>query len=99
MCRCRPFGDGSTATVALVGKPPSGTAGCSMGSLGTIELNTEGLWSMTRTAEFFDIPLASLYAQRTRNQMPGALGFRVGRFVRFRPVDLFRWCENQRSDR
>ncbi len=59
----------------------------------------EDLWSMARTALFFDLSVPTLYAQRTRNQMPGALGISVGRYVRFRPEDIERWLDEQRDSK
>ena len=53
------------------------------------------LLTIQETSDFLQIPRKSLYAQRYRGEAPGALGVRVGRFVRFRPEDLEAWLEAQ----
>ena len=52
--------------------------------------------SLSDVADLFGIPEASLYRQRYTGDMPGSLGFKVGRHVRFDPADLERWVHGQK---
>ncbi len=42
-------------------------------------------------AEYLDVPTATIYSWRYRGV--GPLGFRVGKHVRFRPIDVERWID------
>jgi predicted DNA-binding transcriptional regulator AlpA len=53
------------------------------------------LLTLTEVARFLGLSPASLYRQRYVGDPPGSLGFRVGRHVRFRRVDLEMWIEGQ----
>lgn len=55
------------------------------------------LLTLDEVAEMLQIPVASLHTQRYRGEAPGALGFRVGRYVRFDKADLDRWFEEQKQ--
>ena len=52
------------------------------------------LLTLSEAAEFFGIPRKSLYAQRSRGEFPGSLGFRVGKYVRFDPRRIEEWMIN-----
>lgn len=54
---------------------------------------TPGLWTVEETAAYLQVPPATLYAWR--NRRIGPPGIRVGRYVRYRPVDVERWLEDQ----
>jgi excisionase family DNA binding protein len=53
------------------------------------------LLTLVEVAEYLQVPAASLSRQRTVGAMPGTLGFRVGRHVRFREADLEAWIDAQ----
>ena len=44
-------------------------------------------------AEYLDVPVATIYAWRYRGEGPP--GFRVGRHLRFRWIDVERWVDHQ----
>ena len=44
-------------------------------------------------AEYFEVPVATVYAWRHRRQ--GPTGFRVGRHLRFRRSDVERWIDER----
>ena len=44
-------------------------------------------------ADYFDVPVATIYAWRYRRQGPA--GFRVGRHLRFRRSDIEQWITEQ----
>jgi hypothetical protein len=46
-------------------------------------------------AAYLRLPAASLHRQRYVGDAPGSLGFRVGRHVRFRRVDIETWVDEQ----
>jgi predicted DNA-binding transcriptional regulator AlpA len=58
-------------------------------------MGEERLLTTEEIAAYLQIPPASLHRQRYVGAMPGALGFRVGRFVRWRRSDLEAWVEAQ----
>ena len=53
----------------------------------------ERLLSAQELADYFDVPLKTIYAWRYRGQ--GPRGFRVGRHVRFRLTDVQLWVSDQ----
>ena len=55
----------------------------------------EQLLTLAEVAELLRLPEATIYRQRYAGELPGSLGFRIGRHVRFRPSDLDRFI-NQR---
>ena len=55
------------------------------------------LLTVEEVAQLLQIPAKSIYSQRHRGAMPGSLGIRVGRFIRFRPDTLERWLSSQDS--
>ena len=57
---------------------------------------TNQLMTVNQVAEWLSIPVATIYAQRYRGEKPGALGFRVGRWVRFSQSDIEQWIEGQK---
>ena len=58
----------------------------------------ERLVTLSEVADYLHVPAASLYRQRYVGAMPGALGFRVGRHVRFRRADVAAWIDAQMTD-
>ena len=54
------------------------------------------LLSVDEISEWLGLPPASIYAQRYRGEAPGALGIRVGRWVRFDRRDIEEWIECQK---
>jgi predicted DNA-binding transcriptional regulator AlpA len=53
------------------------------------------LLTLDEVAAYLRLPPASLHRQRYVGQPPGSLGFRVGRHVRFRRIDIERWIDEQ----
>ena len=51
------------------------------------------LLTVKELAEFLGVPVATLYQWRYRREGPP--GFRVGRYVRYRRVDVVEWIELQ----
>ena len=47
-------------------------------------------------ATWLGVPIATLYAQRYRGDLPGSLGLRVGRHLRFDRFDLEAWIDSQK---
>ena len=58
---------------------------------------TDRLLSAQEVADYLGVPLATLYAWRSRNLAPR--GVKVGRHIRFRPVDVERWVDQHTDDR
>jgi excisionase family DNA binding protein len=56
---------------------------------------TDRLLGPEEVAAFLGVPLRTIY--RWRSQREGPRGYRVGRHVRYRLVDIERWLED-RSD-
>lgn len=54
------------------------------------------LWSPAELAEHLGIPVATLYAWRY--QGIGPVGYRVGRHVRYDPIDVKTWLNENRSE-
>ena len=57
----------------------------------------ERLLTLAEVAELLRLPEATIYRQRYVGELPGSLGFRIGRHVRFRPSDLERFINEQCS--
>ena len=57
------------------------------------------LLTLAEVADVLQIPTKSLYRQRSLGECPGALGIRVGRWVRFDADLLQKWIDDQRITR
>jgi len=55
--------------------------------------NEARLLTAEELAEFLDVPIKTLYAWRYRGQ--GPIGFRVGKHLRYRRVDVEDWIESR----
>lgn len=55
----------------------------------------ERLWSTAQLAEYLGVPVKTIH--QWRYMQKGPRGFRVGRHLRFRPVDIRAW-ENKRLE-
>ena len=53
------------------------------------------LLSVAELAAYLDVPVATIY--RWRHQRQGPVGYRIGRYVRYRTRDIERWLETQRD--
>jgi hypothetical protein len=62
-------------------------------------MDEDPLMTTTEVAEYLRIPAASLARQRYVRAKPGALGFRVGRHVRYRRTDVAAWVAEQMAGR
>jgi predicted DNA-binding transcriptional regulator AlpA len=51
------------------------------------------LWGVKELGQYLDIPVQTLYRWRTRGYGPP--GRRVGKYVRYRPVDVEAWLDSQ----
>lgn len=58
---------------------------------------TEPLWTPQQVADYFGVPLATLYAWRSKNTAPRAV--RVGKHLRFRREDVEKFLEAHSDDR
>lgn len=47
------------------------------------------LWSVDDVGAYLGVPVGTIYQWRTKGY--GPIGVRVGRFVRFRPADVYAW--------
>lgn len=54
---------------------------------------TERLWTVDDVAEYLGVPKQTLYQWRTRGYGPH--GCRVGKYVRYRRVDVDSWLDAQ----
>ncbi len=50
------------------------------------------LWTIQDVAEYLAIPVKTLYDWRTRQY--GPVGRRIGRYVRYRPEDVYSWVDS-----
>ena len=57
----------------------------------------EKLMTLTDLAEFLEIPVATLYGWRHRGE--GPQGYRIGRHVRYRRVEVVAWLHSQADTR
>lgn len=55
--------------------------------------NNDRLLTAEELADFLDVPIKTLYAWRHRGE--GPIGFRVGRHIRYRRVDVELWIEDR----
>ena len=53
------------------------------------------LWTVEETSAWLRVPVATLYQWRTRHLGPRA--YRVGRHLRYDPVDVRAWLDQQAS--
>ena len=58
-------------------------------------LMAKPLWSIEDLSAYLGVPVASIYKWRTAGNGPCAL--RVGRYLRFKPADVFAWLETRRD--
>ena len=54
------------------------------------------LLSVQDLAAYLEVPVATLYAWRYRRQ--GPTGFKVGRHLRYRKIDIDRWISEKLQD-
>jgi predicted DNA-binding transcriptional regulator AlpA len=55
--------------------------------------NNDRLLTANELADFLDVPIKTLYAWRHRGE--GPIGFRAGRHIRYRWVDVEVWIEDR----
>src|SRR5680860_1516012 len=55
--------------------------------------NNDRLLTAEQLANFLDVPIKTLYAWRYRGE--GPIGFRVGRYIRYRWVDVEVWIDDR----
>jgi predicted DNA-binding transcriptional regulator AlpA len=53
------------------------------------------LWSIQDVAEYLGIPVKTLYDWRSHQY--GPVGRKIGRYVRYRPEDVYRWVDSLES--
>ena len=53
----------------------------------------ERLLTVEELADYLGVPVPTLYQWRYRREGPP--GFRVGRYIRYRPTDVQQWIERQ----
>jgi excisionase family DNA binding protein len=59
----------------------------------TSQHQSDKLWSIQELAEFLSIPVGTLYQWRSAGY--GPVGRRMGKYVRFRPADVYAWVDAQ----
>ena len=57
------------------------------------------LLTAAEVAKYLGIPERSLYTQRLNSRAPGALGVKIGKYVRWDPAELEEWVHRQRPER
>lgn len=57
----------------------------------------ETLMTIAEVAAYLQVPTATLYRWRCRDE--GPVGYRVGRYVRYRRADVEAWLKGQRDVR
>ena len=55
-------------------------------------MTTDRLWTVEDVAEYLGVPVSTIYDWRTKDYGPA--GKRVGKYVRYRPVDVIAWFES-----
>lgn len=55
----------------------------------------EPLWSVQEAAEYLGVPVSTLYNWRCHHCGPP--GYRVGRYLRFRPTEVRDWVDSRRA--
>jgi len=66
--------------------------GIVLGGRKTAPLFDNQLWSITRLAQYFDVPIPTLRDWVYKRQIPFV---KVGRLVRFQPSDVQRWLSER----
>jgi len=56
-------------------------------------MQTENLMSLEGVADYLGVPVRTVYAWRATSK--GPRGFRVGKYVRYKAVDVEAWLERQ----
>ncbi|UVS78368.1 AlpA family transcriptional regulator [Actinokineospora sp. UTMC 2448] len=51
------------------------------------------LWGPKELAEFLGVPLQTIYQWRSKRYGPP--GRRIGKYVKFRPEDVYAWVDSQ----
>lgn len=51
------------------------------------------LWGIEELAEFLGVPVQTVYQWRTKGY--GPIGRRIGKYVKFRPEDVYNWVNQQ----
>jgi excisionase family DNA binding protein len=57
------------------------------------------LLTLDEVADLLRLPKATLYRQRYSGDLPGSLGFKVGRHVRYDVDDVGQWIDAQKDRR
>lgn len=58
-------------------------------------ITVQKLWTPEQVAEFFGVPLATIYRWRSRGG--GPRGFRVGKFLRYEDAEVRAFIEAQQA--
>ena len=56
----------------------------------------ESLLTVEEVAELLQVPVSWVYERTRRRSVDRILGFRLGKYWRFREVDIVAWIERQR---
>lgn len=62
-----------------------------------VSTNDQRFLSPKGLAEYFDVPLRTVYSWKYRGEGPPT--FKVGRHIRYRLTEVEQWLESQRDDR
>jgi excisionase family DNA binding protein len=54
------------------------------------------LWSIDDLAEYLGVPVHTIYKWRQTGE--GPVGYKIGKYLRFDPEDVYRWLATRRED-
>lgn len=60
-----------------------------------MEIATDPLWSRQKTADYLGVPAQTISAWRVYGKGPRAI--KVGRYLRYDPIDVAAWLEPQKD--
>jgi predicted DNA-binding transcriptional regulator AlpA len=62
-----------------------------------LNVKGSGFWSHQETAEYLGIPSTTLHQLNYRGVGPRS--YKIGRHRKYRPEDVYAWCESHASER
>jgi excisionase family DNA binding protein len=65
------------------------------GATGMISPDLDALWTVPDVARYLAVPVSTVYKWRSAGEGPP--GFRVGKYVRYRPAEVVAWLEARRD--
>jgi predicted DNA-binding transcriptional regulator AlpA len=65
------------------------------GPVDTGALMAKPLWTIEDLSAYLSVPVATIYKWRTTGEAPRA--HKIGRYLRWAPVDVYEWLEGKRD--